>query len=954
MKEFEVKAQIDGEGLTKPIGPSTLEGKGNIFMPEPGTGDRPSKQSESKPVFQTPKPKNPTTPIEEQFNPEIVNMARMAWEELNSGRVVSVDERRTQNDLIARGLMPKDVLSILHGENAELGEMTAYEEDQAEEARRAWERYNQQGLGPPIDEELQEMLIAWGQEPPPGGIPPLEPPGPPFGGGEGGGTPEGDDKWIDALKRATTEGNFDEVDDLINKNLDLGDPYAGPKIKALAEISLSDEAIASKMYGYHLEYAMERAINQSDITPTDDYVQFTYYQQENLARIILTSRDFDKSETKDFYKYLSRLKNKRYIAHELFRSIKNREQYKEVISRYLRTEGFNFLENEIVGVPTTQMLWEKVLAHKVAGKKEWLDGEDFMDAHEEVGEMFKKRNGKKSLQKTTIINGQQISRDVRPWEIDRAIIIGRVVAAATQRRTSYGVLGEVPDAGEQDTLFKSLDSEYIARVIAGRKIIGQRFLAEGSGASKKYMELWRKHTKKIGALKGLLYGYKNKAGGENGLYGHSTDSWVLLESGVPDIKSHSWRSTLMFLKEREYAVVNAGNPDLSITIGDYFDDVLKSIKEGDLESVLSGLSEDQRREELTYINDPNLQLINKKTRIKNVIFSSKVSEVALSQRLYLGTLVRHGNLTPRLKSEIWKNVSKYLPSRIAAFFPNERREIIGDEQWNNLIQKLWIAEEMRVEAQAERVKNNDFTEEILEDHYGEDITDEERRIIREITDLGNGKAGDLGKMVWPFSPFLDDVPKTGWMEGEEADLERLLVSDHDNLNSAVNQEMAGVIANPAMRPAESAEHLKKAMLAYSNVVGPEAAQERLEADVLTRCDLYAMRSAAKWYGYSIMRFLRKPTSLIEEYNVDAGISMDEEATARDLELLAQYEVIGNDTTHRDALGFTQLDRIKERSKAGRIHIWLMYIRLLIALLPAEMAKEFMKILIPGDFAKSLG
>ena len=54
------------------------------------------------------------------------------------------------------------------------------------------------------------------------------------------------------------------------------------------------------MYGYHLEYAMERVINQSDITPTDDYVQFTYYQQENLARIILAARDFDKSKTKDF------------------------------------------------------------------------------------------------------------------------------------------------------------------------------------------------------------------------------------------------------------------------------------------------------------------------------------------------------------------------------------------------------------------------------------------------------------------------------------------------------------------------------------------------------------------------------------------------------------------------------------------------------------------------------
>ena len=103
-----------------------------------------------------------------------------------------------------------------------------------------------------------------------------------------------------------------------------------------------------------------------------------------------------------------------------------------------------------------------------------------------------------------------------------------------------------------------------------------------------------------------------------------------------------------------------------------------------------------------------------------------------------------------------------------------------------------------------------------------------------------------------------------------------------------------------------------------------------------------------------MRLLRKPTSLIEEYNVDAAISMDEEATARDLEALAQDEVIGNDTTNRDALGFTMLERIKKEAKATRRNIWLMYLRLLMVLLPAEMVKEFVKTLVPGDLAKSLG
>ena len=52
MKEFEVKAQIDDQGLTKPIGPSTLDVRGprqmrgkDIFMAE-GNGEQPPKQPE--------------------------------------------------------------------------------------------------------------------------------------------------------------------------------------------------------------------------------------------------------------------------------------------------------------------------------------------------------------------------------------------------------------------------------------------------------------------------------------------------------------------------------------------------------------------------------------------------------------------------------------------------------------------------------------------------------------------------------------------------------------------------------------------------------------------------------------------------------------------------------------------------------------------------------------------
>ena len=466
MKEFEIKAQIIDSSLTKPIGPSTLDVRGprlnrggDIFMQEPGNGEQPPKQ------------------------PEIESTAPKAGE---------LPERVSPMPGGANG----------NGENtseqAPDVSQTEFERERTEKARKEWDRF-EEATGESTDPDLKNLLIDWGQKPPGGGEPPRRRGGRGYFEGGDGERNQELENWINDIRNATNEANFDEVERLINEGLDLNDPYAGTKIKALAEISLSNETLANGMYGYHLEYAMERVINQSDITPTDDYVQFTYYQQENLARLVLTARDFDKSQGKEFYKYLSRLKPKRYIAHELFRSIKNREQYKEVVTRYLRAEGFNFLENEIVGVSKTQILWEEILAHKVASKRDWLFGGDLEDAHNQISALLKKRHEKSPIKKPTIFNGEEVSqRNLRPWEIERALVIGRTMAAASQRRTSYAVLGEIPKTA--DAIYKSLDSEFIARVLAGRKTIAQRFLAWGFSASKKYMEVWQKYTRWLSGI----------------------------------------------------------------------------------------------------------------------------------------------------------------------------------------------------------------------------------------------------------------------------------------------------------------------------------------------------------------------------------------------------------------------------------------------------------------------
>ncbi|MBI2031612.1 MAG: hypothetical protein HYT08_03255 [Candidatus Levybacteria bacterium] len=98
MKEFEVKAQFNGlspikSELTLQSNPSTLEVRGNIFMPEPGNGEIP----------QTPQGEIPTKGAE---LPQIEKI-RQEWEEFNKGKTLSDEEIGRQKGMIALGIHPQ-------------------------------------------------------------------------------------------------------------------------------------------------------------------------------------------------------------------------------------------------------------------------------------------------------------------------------------------------------------------------------------------------------------------------------------------------------------------------------------------------------------------------------------------------------------------------------------------------------------------------------------------------------------------------------------------------------------------------------------------------------------------------------------------------------------------------------------------------------------------------------
>ena len=300
-------------------------------------------------------------------------------------------------------------------------------------------------------------------------------------------------------------------------------------------------------------------------------------------------------------------------------------------------------------------------------------------------------------------------------------------------------------------------------------------------------------------------------------------------------------------------------------------------------------------------------------------------------------------------------MSGFLPSRIASFFPDEREALLTNagvamttNHWEDLCDKLSIAEQDRVRKQAELIQANNFVTPVnLSDFYtANGIVDQmDVDYINSIIALGEAKSETLARMVFSQSAFLDDVPEVQWMNLGKETVGRLLVNDYEGHDEASTARNA-IIAEPAMRLHESAEHLVKAVQGYAKPLGVPDAQERIEADAMTRYELYGMNTSSKWGFHAVNKVFRSATSPIEGVNEAANISMDEKAIFEDADYLAQHSVIGSDKGKLDFLGHTQLERIKRRAKAELLRVWLRNLRVFMMIFSGVFGTEFLKMIAP--------
>lgn len=829
---------------------------------------------------------------------------------------------------------------------------------------------------------------------------------------------EGEREVIAKIVDAIRNEDYDSIDEAIRTSgFNPGDQRGlyGEVIVRAAEVG---EKMGNRdhMVEYLLEFGLERIISRADENPSDSYPQFNLYESYNIDNIIQAARKYDENAAKnpnrkrEMFSYLTNLQYKRRAMHDLFQGMKDRETYVKLVTQLLRKNGLVFVEHKIAGVSDVQMMYEQVLGSKFSLSKNWLNHQDFESADAEVRVELLKYVGdnSESLRKEyKDKDGKTQFRSLRKWEILRAGMVGRSLNTATERRITYGVMGELPK--NIDERLRSLEFEFIARTLAPLKLIPDKFFDYPTAM--RYLELAFEELKKKpnGEKDFHKYGYvetdkdgeevdgKDGKPIEKGLYGKSQNAMAILDTGITDFKSNSWRGRLLLLKNKDYLTAKDehGNEE---TIMGYLDRIKVEVEEkyrkeikdknpdiSDLQ--LKILLESEREGDNSY-----------KSRITQD-FNKEVAKVVGEQRLFLGALIRNGGLgkyktekigedgksetiTIDLKEEVWKNVARFLPSRIAAFLPEETLDIVGLQygikkpsvedkegmerwkkdvtgKWNKFKVKLFRIERARVKRDAialnEKNKDKEYKGKVKEigDFFdSEHLDDDEKNLIKAIRELGEKRAKDFSTIAFPFTPFLDDVPETDWNNLEDNDLDRLVINDHSNFVEGWGK-VTGLIANSGAKPEDIIKEFAEGFKGVSSPLGIKDAQKKFEPFINAYMRFSRENNWSKYLG-TIMKWGRVPRSEAEKYNLQSRIALGEKNQVDILNTLAQNQVLSDDPAEADKNGETQLWRVRKRNKLDVMAMVMAQFRVVAMLFGPVFAMELFKSILPPDMAKSLG
>lgn len=705
-----------------------------------------------------------------------------------------------------------------------------------------------------------------------------------------------------------------------------------------------------------LEYAMERFFAGLDVDPQRQMESLNFVQQQNQDAVLdiakLYSEDRKSPKDKSLYVYLSELKNKRQIVHELYRQMNDPERFKGGVADFLRKEGLQFVESRIAGIPLVQRYYDRALGSKLSLQDGWMNTDQFEEVNTEVREMLAAQSATGMLKKDVYVKGEVKPRNMRQWEIDRAASMGEAMVALSQRRLVYTVMGDVPK-GDPDEYLKSVDQELIARTLAMLKLIPVRFFDQpvAQHMLREYLDTSKKILAKDNSRR---YGI-----GENGLYGKKEDSMAVLDSGVVDLKSNGWRSHWIFLDQEKYGTQKdetqmdeQGNKK-QLSFRQYYKNV-KEKAEHDLH---------------IHTHHGHMDPVDKERWKKKV--NEEMGPAIADQRLFLGTIMRYEDMDSKNQGIMWEKVVQLMPSRIAAFLPKDTLDIVDQEfklgkdrkkiekQWKEIAKKLWRLEDLRVESDAKTVRDYGSDPQGHLEYKGKTIldympkyededrippekqiifNDQERKVIQKLIELGKTSTNDLIKTKFIYTAFLDDVPETGWDRLGGQDMARML-GDQSAQAEALSA-IGGLYANPAIKTDKVVGIFHAYFEKISGPAGISTAQKKAEPHINAWLAMVDMNGYGKWFD--IGDFTRKPRSKVEEYNLQSGVALDEDAKFKFLHALAQQEIINDDTTEKEPNGKTAFQRMcKEQNVEFQDRFWAS-LRMLLIIFPPMLIIQMIK------------
>lgn len=585
-----------------------------------------------------------------------------------------------------------------------------------------------------------------------------------------------------------------------------------------------------------------------DSTETNMYGQsMNLYAQSNLDTLLgyLSTQDPDR------YAYFVSLRNAAELFHTMNATIiaGNLEEFMRVAER-INYQHFSLMQ-KIPGVSDVMRIYEQKYLDFLARDKR-ISTKGYQDLKREVEKAMRALN-ENNLIKSEFINERIKDKpgEMEEWELQRALNIGRTFFNLTFRAAEQIASGQVPrkgSAGEKQ--FASFPQEAAVRIMNWMQWLNYRFMvAEPRGGleflkrtKQAYFDFLQETRSELGINRIKEFGGMNveelKVGAMFGISGIYS-SWRIENMLFPVIKMQIGGETITLRK----------------WLDDNESELDKKIKDGNQDELLVFL--------------------------KPVIENANVA---------LGVLLKHrmasGEVGYKVRELIWKKVSEknlplvinYLTGIKAPGTDIESLETIkqkdsmdwdSDGRWEKLREKIFLQHQKDIK-KAIGVDVNDIPNQIL--------NDDERRLINTIKKNGEKLAPHLADIVFPYVPFMNDVPFELLDYGEPGEefYKRRTGSDFPSYYKAEGA-FTQLMNNPGGLGIEESLKLFDAIVkGIESPQGTEDAQKRVYPMFSTWIDFMVTTPGERQAFFKgIKQLLRQPTSLAQSFAGMEADSIDE-------------------------------------------------------------------------------